>query len=506
MKKLFIFLALIIIPFGGLADEAKIKVLYSTDTDKIEYIDALTEGGIIYVPAKIFADIFYGKTFFNPKVKKLVIYFKKNEIKLSALSSFVVINGEMVINLPLPLRFYRGEIYVPLKSFVNLLSNYLPGNLQFKEADRAIEVNLRLFNITGIEIVEKANGTLIKISTTKEFGPNEYKSWINRAGWLYVTISGGILDSLGIVSTRPAGVVSRIVPFQMPQSAQISFRLKRKVESSEIYQTTDPNQIIISLRTPISGDLNKIQRDLQSESKKWLIDRIVIDAGHGGKDPGSIGPTGLQEKEVTLDVAKRLGRMLKKQLKVEVVYTREEDVFVPLWKRTKIANQTGGKLFISIHSNANRNKNINGFEIYLLRPGRTADAIEVAERENSVIRFEESTDRYADYSNENFILASLAQSAFMKESEDLANIMQLEMRDRLRAENRGVKQAGFYVLVGSSMPNILVELGYMSNKYEEKKLKSRRYRQRLAVAIFESIKRFKKKYEKTIVATYPQTG
>ena len=133
-----------------------------------------------------------------------------------------------------------------------------------------------------------------------------------------------------------------------------------------------------------------------------------------------------------------------------------------------MANDANGKLFISVHANSNPNRKIQGFETYLLRPGKTEDAIEVASRENAVIKLEEKTGQYDNLAGENLIMATMAQSMFMKESEDLAAIIQMELDKRLNTPNRGVKQAGFYVLIGASMPNVLVEVGYLSNPADRK--------------------------------------
>ena len=133
-----------------------------------------------------------------------------------------------------------------------------------------------------------------------------------------------------------------------------------------------------------------------------------------------------------------------------------------------------------------------------MRPGKSQDAIEVASRENSVIELEDFKDQYADLTGENLIMATMAQSMFMKESEDLAAIIQMELDKRLTTPNRGVKQAGFYVLIGASMPNALVEVGFLSNPHEEKLLKQSKYKQSIAEAIFAGIKHFKYSREKLL--------
>ena len=142
--------------------------------------------------------------------------------------------------------------------------------------------------------------------------------------------------------------------------------------------------------------------------------------------------------------------------------------------------------------NSNPNKTAYGFETYLLRPGMTEDAIEVASRENEAIKLEDrSKNKYQDLSGENLIVATMAQSIFMKESEELAAMIQIEMGKKVKSRNRGVKQAGFHVLVGSSMPNVLVEAGFLTNANEEKNLRNAMYRQNIADSIYKAIVKFR---------------
>ena len=171
---------------------------------------------------------------------------------------------------------------------------------------------------------------------------------------------------------------------------------------------------------------------------------------------------------------------------------------MPLRKRTKMANDADGKIFVSIHANSNNNRKVQGFETFLYSLAKSDDAIEVASRENSVIQFEENVSQYKDLSGEKMILANMAASMFLKESEDLAAIIQMELDKKLTTPNRGVKQAGFYVLYGASMPNVLVEIGFISNPAEEKKMKQGEYRQMIAEAVYEGIKHFKYSREKLL--------
>lgn len=236
-------------------------------------------------------------------------------------------------------------------------------------------------------------------------------------------------------------------------------------------------------------DLN-LANTLNNERDKWAFDVIVIDPGHGGKDPGALGKKGTREKTIALQVAKRLKPLLEERLKVKVVMTRDKDVFVPLSERGKIANTAGGKLFLSLHCNAARNKRARGIETYFLAPARRERALQVALAENSVIQYEETTAEYPDLTDEGYILTVMAQSTFMKESEALASVVQDETSRTLNLPNRGVDQAGFYVLIGASMPAILFEMGFLSNAKEEMLLRSAQFQQQLVEAICQSVEEF----------------
>ena len=230
--------------------------------------------------------------------------------------------------------------------------------------------------------------------------------------------------------------------------------------------------------------------DLSNEKQKWEFRTIVIDAGHGGKDPGAVGYRGTKEKDIALDVAKRLEKKLSKNLNVKIVMTRDEDIFLRLSERTKIANENNGSLFISIHTNAAEDRRASGFETFLIGPNKNEAAVRVAARENAVLELEGISGQ--KLTNEDLIKATIAQSAFASKSEQFASMVQGEIKKRVQSKDRGVKQAGFYVLMGASMPNVLVELGFISNPSEEKKLRSPQYRDQLATAIYRAVEQYQK--------------
>ena len=235
------------------------------------------------------------------------------------------------------------------------------------------------------------------------------------------------------------------------------------------------------------------------------VGRIVIDAGHGGRDPGAQGP-GYTEAGLTLDIALRLEKLLAKEPGVEVVLTRRTDEYVALQERTAIANREGADLFLSIHANASRNRSARGVESYLLNFASTPDAAAVAARENA-----SST---LTMSHLNDLVKQIALNSKLDESRDLARHVQTAMVRKLRPSNQqirdlGVKQAPFVVLVGASMPSVLVEVSFLSHKQEGRLLGTAAYRQRIAEALLDGVRRYLRTLKRASTDTadsLPQTG
>lgn len=241
--------------------------------------------------------------------------------------------------------------------------------------------------------------------------------------------------------------------------------------------------------------LSSVALTTKEKAELWTLDTIVIDAGHGGHDPGAVA-NGVKEKDVNLAVALQLGSYLERFLKVNVIYTRTSDEFVELQERGHIANQAGAKLFISIHANsAPYSSRVTGTETYILGLHRSEKAREVMERENEVISLETNPDQY-DAFYQNSILQTLALSANLRMSEKLASEIENQFAERARRHSRGVKQAGLIVLWAASMPAVLVELGYLTNRFEAAYLNSKQGQDYLASAIFRAVRDFKHEYEK----------
>lgn len=255
----------------------------------------------------------------------------------------------------------------------------------------------------------------------------------------------------------------------------------------------DPPRIVLDVARPVDPG--------QRESREQLtpLKTIVLDAGHGGHDSGATGPTGLMEKDLVLDVTRRVAKLVEARLGLKVLLTRDSDNFVTLRDRTSYANRQHADLFVSIHANAHREAAADGVETYFLSSEATdSTARQVAALENGVVQLEQPTGRGSGQGQVDIVKAilwDLAQSEFQVESSRLAEVVHDSMTQSLRISNRGVKQAGFYVLGGAAMPAILLEIGFVTNPREERKLKDTKYRDEIARAIFAGLAEYKRAWD-----------
>lgn len=254
----------------------------------------------------------------------------------------------------------------------------------------------------------------------------------------------------------------------------------------------------------VSLILNVIFLNDAKAQKEGKIKTIVIDAGHGGKDPGAIGKKS-KEKDITLSVAKMTGDYIKKNCPdVNVIYTRSSDVSVSLLRRAQIANEKNADLFISIHCNSNASSQPSGVETFVMGEHRNAANLEVAKLENASILYEDNADKdYGDFnpnSPEAYIMLKFFQSEYKNASLELAELIQNQLVKRVGRKDRGVQQAGFLVLYKTAMPSVLVEIGFLSNPSEENFLSSKEGQTYIASALFRAFRDYKNAYEKENIA------
>ena len=248
-------------------------------------------------------------------------------------------------------------------------------------------------------------------------------------------------------------------------------------------------------RAPAADTVSKVKQPQQE-----IVKTVVIDPGHGGMDPGAIGPDGVEEKKIVLDIALALRDIIKKKTKLTVYCTRETDKFIPLVDRTKFANEKKADIFVSIHANSiegnkKRKDSTRGYKVYFLSQAKNEEDKLVAMRENAVIKME---DKLHKYDNLQDILIDMAGNEYLRESQDLSIMLTETFTSSLKDIPRlhlGVGQANFWVLNGTYMPSVLIEVGFISNAQEEKDLTEPGEQKSIATAVFGAIMSFKKKYE-----------
>jgi N-acetylmuramoyl-L-alanine amidase len=498
-------------PFG------KISVVTKTGTKEIP---TYNREKTLYFSIKDFADATSSNYYYNDKNGKVELKYENYLLKVTAKNPYFIITeretGKQIIyQLPTSSYIFNNAIFIPLASSIKpiefawgkRLTFNTPSNLIVGDKIPDLETPFSIdktetstvkssFDITDISISEKANGTLITVYSKKRI-PSYYSS--HKDSILSIIFRQVNADTNRAERTNLRGLVKEVKTKNVGADTEFKITVGENYSTEEVMNDDGGNNILITIH-------NKLFTNTKEELKtreKWEFDVIVIDAGHGGKDPGALGVGNVKEKDVTLGVALKLGHLIQKNMPdVKVVYTRKTDSFVDIYKRGKIANENDGKLFISIHCNSTKKKptDIHGIEVYLLRPGRTDEAIAIAERENSVIEYEDNPNRYEKLTDENFILVSMAHSAYMKYSERFADMLNNQFRDNTKLKARGVKQAGFYVLVGASMPSVLIETGFINNKKDANYLKSKSGQTQLSEAIFSAINEYRDYYEKQMNA------
>ena len=283
-------------------------------------------------------------------------------------------------------------------------------------------------------------------------------------------------------SLAPAPAVSAAAPVTPPVSAKIAIPEPGKMEAPkpEPAKLRQPAAPVLSPRAA-SGSASLVR------ALGLKLSRVVIDAGHGGHDEGTRGPKGLLEKDLVLDVALRVGKLISEKMPVEVIYTRTNDTFVPLEGRTALANEKKADLFLSIHANSSPYARIAGVETYYLNFPDSREAAALAARENA--SSEKSVFELQD------VIQKITSHDKAEESRDFAGRVQtslqaLSARNFPGIKNRGVKKAPFVVLIGAHMPSILAEVGFLTNSREETLLKRSDYRQKLAEALFRGVEKY----------------
>jgi len=468
-------IALITLPL--LAQQGGVKVIY--DEGQVQAtIKSFTFRGTDFIYLKEIVKLFRLDLEWDVITKKVTLTSGPDQVVFFVGSSQIMIN-DRVKRITQPSRFSNGAIVLPIEFLSEILDGVLKARIDWNPKTRILKIQGGRLNVRGVRHSSYLDSTRIVLDLLK---PMSYRVKKKLPDQVTIDIYGGEGNPGELSLEINDGRVKNITTSQLPNATQIVIKLLKDLPFKD-FTLKNPNRIVIDINPPTKAH--------------YKITTIVIDPGHGGKDPGAIGRGGTREKDVVLAIAKELKRLLSERLGIRVVLTRTGDYFVPLRERTAMANNEGAHLFISIHANAALGRaRGGGFETYFHSLALTKDAKAVARRENAVIRLEKGSKRAM--SQAEFILWDMAHNVFMHESNDLAILVQEEMNKKSRLKNRGVRQAHFYVLSGANMPSILVEVAFISNPREENMLRSLDFQKRVAESLYNAVALYKRNFERSM--------
>ncbi len=446
----------------------------------------------VYVSTSGAALLFGARRDWQEEGHRLVFRAGGRDFHLTAGSRLVAGDaGETLLRAPVFAR--AGDLWVPLEFLIRVVGPALREPVRWDSSRLTLGVGGERADITGLRVEELANAIALHFTCGK---PLTYRAESPEPGLLLLKIYGGTVDAAQVVLDAPRGLVEAVNAEQVGTDALIRVRVSGLVTRYRAYAAEDGGEIVLMIEEERLGALPEPTprgrltpapvAESPASDRVITVRTVVVDAGHGGDETGRIGSGGALEKDVNLAVARELKRVLERRGGLEVVLTRDDDSAVPLARRAEIANQAGGDLFVSLHCNGWFSERATGVETYFLSPARTDRDASVARAENWAAEGET-----ADIE---FILWDLVQNRFITDSSDLAEEVQAGLCRALGAENRGVKQAGFRVLVGAYMPAVLVEMGFLSNGAEEKRLIDPDHQRLLARTIGEAILEYRDRH------------
>jgi N-acetylmuramoyl-L-alanine amidase len=409
-----------------------------------------------YVPVKPIADLLDVSYVLDNRTQRLYLTKGNQRLELIGGVSSIVHNGTSQ-NLAFAPQYIDGELYFPVNEVIPTLGGAFEKLIFVREIKEAPKID-------DISLVERGDSTVLVFK------------WKKRVDFdVQFLMKKAIVE----VDGQYKGKITR----------------RGYVTSTKVTPFTTYTKVELDLKD-VNAFLERNEEVVFYHKVSEKVRMIVIDPGHGGIDPGAVGKKGLYEKDVNLAVSEYLRTLIRDSLRIAVKMTRDKDEYCSLRERTNIANRNSADLFVSIHCNATakRSKTMKGFETYFLSEARTSEERAVAALENAALQFDgvPPTDEVSR------ILYDLAQSAYLDESNRFAESIQDNATRLLSIPSRGVKQAGFYVLRGAFMPAILVECAFISSIQEEKLLRTKAFRKKLAYSIFCGIRDYVADYERRL--------
>lgn len=447
-------------------------------------LTVLQQGGHTYVAADEVVTALGGTTITDNQGFRVTVAGK--EAAFGPDSRFAVVRDDL-IEMPVPPLSIDGRPFVPWQFFSGYLRITSEMDAAWDSAGRVLQIRpiQRDLLTAGVSVIDVGEITKIVVQLS---APAEYS--LRRDGDTYIISFRNPLRVPYVEQAYDSAWVARIGFVE--RDMRIALRASDVV--ADAYRLDDPFRVVIDVRQGVApvtepGALRPARglRDLPG------VRTIVLDPGHGGKEVGAVAANGLQEKEATLAICKKLAARLERDLGVRVLLTRDMDALIPLEQRTMLANQFKADVFLSIHMNAALVADARGAETYFLSLEASDElARRAAERENESNGNSATTTAESDL---RLILWDLAQQEYLKESSRLAELVQSEMNTMSGIQNRGVKQAPFKVLLGATMPAALVEVGFISNPAEAAKLSDDAFQEEVAATLARAVGRFKSEYD-----------
>lgn len=465
-------------------DEALTVVDRSTGrTRQVMGRQLLQDSQEMYLPSATTADLLQASRLWQAVSRRLTLRVGENDFRFVEGSRLVSL-AEREILLPVPILYAAGDLWLPLVFVTTILSPEAGLFVQWQAPERQLMLGQAEVNVTELRISEQTRATSLHLLCRE---PLSFRASSPEAGLIEVKLYGGQADLGRVRLTAPRGLIRSVRAAQLEGHALISVRVDELVtryrtttlqEGREIVLVVEEEQIA-ALPEPVPRGTAELALGAGpiDVTRRLSIRTVVVDPGHGGTDPGVAGRDGVLEKDINLAVGSALADHLRRQ-GLHVVLTRQDDRHLGLAERAEIANTAGGDLFISLHCNGWHNQSARGLETYFLSPAMSDWSKSVETVENRGHGAPEDVE---------FIVWDLVQNRYISASSDLAEVVQAEACRALGITDRGVRQAGFRVLVGAWMPAILVEMGFLTHPEESRLLRSERYQRTLARALGDAI-------------------
>lgn len=449
----------------------------------------LVDSRELYVRSAALASVLKAGRFWDGKLRRLEIKVSGRAFQVTA-GSRVVLTGDGELLLPVPVLDHEGDLWLPMVFLELVVGPQTQERVSWDAQKRRLDLGRSDFNVTRLDVEVLGRSTAVHVYCDETLG---FSATSPRAGIVELKIYGAEVNTSQVAWKEATGLVQSARSQQRRDHATVTVAVDQLVGRFRTYTADDGREIVLVLEeeqvaaipepVPLGRTNVNIAGGAVDVTKRNRVQTVVVDAGHGGHDVGAVGRRGIMEKDVNLSVARELRRYLERESDLRVVLTRDRDKYLELADRAEIANSNGGDIFLSLHCNNWFNDGARGLETYFLSPAKSDWAKSVAAAENRA-----GGKAGGDVE---FIVWELVQNQFISSSSQLAEKIQADVAAAMGLPDRGVRQAGFRVLVGAYMPAVLVELGFLSHADEESQLADQSYQRQLAAALGDAILAYK---------------